>query len=230
MFNGYSVETINLVTNEGRVKIVGTLVCISGAILMVFYRGPAIIASRVYDLTDHVAVGMKPQPEPIGWLASGLLGDGLEKWHFGVLCLIGNCLCMAAYLVLQMLTVSGPSVDKISCQSICDSILVLLWGSDDGIDWNIYHKWLQRVDFDHARDSFCVICLNAILDLSSFVVNSIVGGILIIVGLYLVTWARYKEAISSTSIAYVDHHAPLLEEDESLMKKQEASSSHSEIP
>lgn len=68
----------------------------------------------------------------------------------------------------EMLIISGPSVDKISCQFICDSILVLFWGSDDGFDWNICHKWLQRVDFDHARDSFCVICCKPqILILSS---------------------------------------------------------------
>lgn len=89
--------------NEGRMKVVGTVICVSGAILMAFYRGPAIIGSSIYSLSNYTAVGMKSQPEPAGWLASGLLGFGLEKWHVGVLCLIGNCVCMATYFVLQVL-------------------------------------------------------------------------------------------------------------------------------
>ncbi|RRT35604.1 hypothetical protein B296_00043889 [Ensete ventricosum] len=103
MFDDYSVETINLDANEGRMKVVGMLVCVSGAVLMVFYRGPAVAGSNIYDLSYHSVGAMKPQSESAGWLASFLIGFGLEKWHIGVLCLIGNCFCMAAYFVMQVL-------------------------------------------------------------------------------------------------------------------------------
>ncbi|CAL9084021.1 unnamed protein product, partial [Musa textilis] len=82
-------------------KVVGTLVCVSGAILMILYQGQAIIGSTIYNLSDESAVGMKLQAESVGWLTSGLLCFGLEKWHIGVLCWIGNCFCMTAYFVLQ---------------------------------------------------------------------------------------------------------------------------------
>ena len=80
-------------------KVVGTLVCVSGAILMILYWGRAIIGSTIYNLSDESAVGMKLQAESVGWLTSGLLRFGLEKWHIGVLCLIGNCFCLTAYFV-----------------------------------------------------------------------------------------------------------------------------------
>ena len=43
-----------------------------------------------------------PYPAP-NWLASALLEYGVETWHLGVLCLIGNCLLVAVYLVIQVM-------------------------------------------------------------------------------------------------------------------------------
>lgn len=84
-------------------KVLGTLVCIFGSLLMVFYRGPAVVGSEAYPLTYHIRLELKPQHEVVGWLVTGFLGFGLEKWHVGVLCLLGNCFFMAAYYVLQVL-------------------------------------------------------------------------------------------------------------------------------
>lgn len=99
-----SVEKVNLVKLEGRVKIGGTAVCIFGAFLMVAYKGP-IFAGGTSSFHQIIP---KSQPQPIGgWMESRLLGGfaggwGIEQWHAGVLCLIANCFCMASYLTLQV--------------------------------------------------------------------------------------------------------------------------------
>jgi hypothetical protein len=93
---------VNLRRFEGLAKVLGTLICVSGAILMVLYRGPVLIG---YAEIDHVArneISVRGQPEPSGWFIGALQELGFGHFHLGVLCLIGNCMCMAAFLAIQV--------------------------------------------------------------------------------------------------------------------------------
>ncbi|KAH9321199.1 hypothetical protein KI387_015838 [Taxus chinensis] len=94
-------ESVNLHAIDGKVKIGGTLLCIFGAVYMAVVRGPVVFGQAYMDIMAQAEISGKPQPEPVGWLATGLMEWGLETWHVGIVCLIGNCLCMAIYLALQ---------------------------------------------------------------------------------------------------------------------------------
>ncbi|KAG4967699.1 hypothetical protein JHK87_033350 [Glycine soja] len=59
-----------------------------------------------YDFMLSLQLGIsdisaKGQPEPSGWLISGVQDLGLDHFHLGVLCFIGNCMCMATFLSIQ---------------------------------------------------------------------------------------------------------------------------------
>lgn len=94
---------MNFLSFEGLAKIGGTFVCVSGAIFMALYRGPSLIGITEMNTIEQSEISAKGQPEPSGWLISGLLGLGLDLFHIGLLCLIGNCICMAVYIAIQVL-------------------------------------------------------------------------------------------------------------------------------
>lgn len=86
-----------MLKTEGQAKVGGTIVCVSGAILMVLFRGPALLG-----YADHEVIASAGRGQQV-WMFSSLSTLGIDNWHLGVLCLLGNCICMAAFLAIQVL-------------------------------------------------------------------------------------------------------------------------------
>jgi hypothetical protein len=86
---------VNLLRYEGLAKVGGIFVCVLGALVMVLYRGPVLVGSSEMDLISHSEISSRGQPEPSGWLVSALMELGLDHFHVGVLCFIGNCMCLS---------------------------------------------------------------------------------------------------------------------------------------
>jgi hypothetical protein len=95
---------VNLQSFEGLAKVGGTVICVSGAIFMVLYRGPSLIGytEPVIIPQNEIIDSASGQPEPSGWLITGLQNLGLDNFELGVVFLIGNCTCMAAFLAIQV--------------------------------------------------------------------------------------------------------------------------------
>ncbi|XP_073112427.1 WAT1-related protein At5g45370 [Elaeis guineensis] len=247
-------EMVNLHAYESQMKVFGTLVCVSGAILMVLYRGPAIIGPSGSDLISQNRASMKPQLELAGYLTSRLLEFGFDKWHIGALCLIGNCCCMAAYLALQapVLARYPASLSLTTYSYAFGAFLMVLTGllaTNGYTDWTLTWSeiiavlyagiiasalnyglmtWSNKIIgptlvalYSPLQPAFSALLSKVFLG-NAIYLGSIVGGVLIIAGLYLVTWARYKEAQAATNILYVnDESDPLFPEDLRLTKKRD---------
>uniref|UniRef100_R7WG87 WAT1-related protein n=1 Tax=Aegilops tauschii TaxID=37682 RepID=R7WG87_AEGTA len=95
------VEVIHVFTRDGVFKVVGTAVCVFGALLMVFYRGPSLIGLGGANALAGADASWSGSSYPAQWLAPAVLQFSFGTWNLGVLCLLGNCFLMGAYLVIQ---------------------------------------------------------------------------------------------------------------------------------
>lgn len=232
------VEVINIFTKHGVVKVLGTAVCVSGAVLMVFYRGPSLIGTGgVADATAlSVVIGRTsaynyaPQ-----WLAAAMLRNGVEAWHLGVVCLIGNCFLMGAYLVIQApVLIKYPASLSLTAYSYSFATLFMVvtgaFATSGLHEWALtateilailyagvvasclnyaIMTWANKilgpslVALYNPLQPACSTLLSTMFLGTPIYVGSVIGGLFIIAGLYLVTWARYKEAQSALVAGYL---------------------------
>ncbi|KAG0618703.1 hypothetical protein M758_4G086200 [Ceratodon purpureus] len=218
-------ETVHWGRIDGKAKVAGVIVCVTGAIFMAFYKGPALLGDGFSDLhLQGVAIAGKPAPEPVGWLAGVLIDLGIDLWHIGVLCLIGNCLCLALYIVYQApLLASYPASLSVTAYSYafgaCFMSMTGFFFANDSADWSL--TWGETfavfyagivasavnyglltysnkmvgpslvalyIPLQPVASSF----LSRIFLGSSLYLGSVVGGALIVAGLYIVIWGRQE--------------------------------------
>ncbi|KAJ4783671.1 WAT1-related protein [Rhynchospora pubera] len=237
------VEAVNLHRKDGRAKVVGTLVCILGAALMALYRGPAVVGPGGADLVNHNGISL-----PISGLNLGHLG-GLEKWHLGVLCLIGNCFLMGAYFVIQApVLLKYPASLSLTAYSYSFATFFMvvtgIFATSGLHEWILtpteiiaiiyagvvasclnyaIMTWANKVlgpslvSLYNPLQPLMSTFLSTMFLGTSIYLGSIIGGISIVAGLYVVIWARYKES-QSDSMASIDYYDPLLPENPPSLK------------
>lgn len=96
----HSLEPVNYRRPDGIAKVLGTVICVAGALLMSFYQGPVVVGH------GHAPIHHGNQVEPSSHrLNFSLLSVG--KWQFGALLLILQNLAWSGYIILQVKTSSS---------------------------------------------------------------------------------------------------------------------------
>ncbi|XP_028795275.1 WAT1-related protein At4g19185 isoform X2 [Neltuma alba] len=246
-------ERVNLLRYEGLTKVGGTFVCVSGAIFMALCRGPALIGYKETDIIAESEACAKGQPEPSGWLFGSLVGLGLDQFDIGLVCLIGNCMCMAAFIAIQApVLVKYPANLSVTAYSyLFGAILMMITAflmANESTDWKLTESEIFAVIYAGTITS--ALCyglltwsnkilgptmvalyypvqpvasalLSRIFLGSPIYLGSVVGGCLIVAGLYMVTWASSRERQAALLAIPYDPHVswvsePLIHRDDLL--------------
>lgn len=83
---------------DGQVKVAGITICCLGAILMTFYKGPAVVGKHASTVGELYPAWL----DKLFSSGPGFLGLPSSRHQLGALCLVGNCICYATYINLQV--------------------------------------------------------------------------------------------------------------------------------
>ncbi|KAF5726421.1 WAT1-related protein [Tripterygium wilfordii] len=184
----FRMEKLGLKRVSGKAKLLGTLFGIAGAMVFAFYKGANIHVPSIHiDLLDH-----NHQHSHVARLHTNSKSQAL-----GILSCFGVCLSFASWLIVQ-----GKMSKRLPCvytvialqnaMAAIQSIVLALCLERNWSNWCL--KWdigLLTIVYSGTVNSGLVLTLMAWCgDLKD---DSIIGAVLIVIGLYMILWGKKKE-------------------------------------
>ncbi|CAK7338093.1 unnamed protein product [Dovyalis caffra] len=195
------LEKINIRSFRSIAKIVGTVICVGGAISMALLRGPKLLNTTIF-------------------------GSGGEDWLLGCLFIFASTCCWSIWLILQVpVTASYPDHLSLSAwmcfMGTLQSGILTLFLEKDLDAWKL-HSYLELVGclftgiigsgfafyvqawvisqkgplFSAMFNPLCTVIvtiLAAIFLQEEIYTGGLVGGVAVIIGLYIVLWGKAKD-------------------------------------
>ncbi|XP_020210952.1 WAT1-related protein At3g30340 [Cajanus cajan] len=208
----FGIEKVNIQSKSGKAKVMGTFVCIGGAMLLVLYKGMPLINPQ----SQHMANKITNTP-PTAKLA---------KWIIGSLLLTVGCLLWSSWFIIQ-----AKISKKYPCQYSSTAILSLFAATQSAILTLIIKRnnasWILRGKLEIMSviyaglvgSGLCYVAMSwcvkqrgpvftaaftpliqifvAVLDFyvlkEEIYLGSIAGSALVIAGMYILLWGKSKE-------------------------------------
>ncbi|GMH31421.1 hypothetical protein Nepgr_033264 [Nepenthes gracilis] len=224
----FRMEKLDLRSSIGLIKILGTAVSISGALIVTLYNGPSIIALFSDEFSLLTSNGSGPSiPQ-----SSNLFGATTD-WALGGLFLAAASFSLSIWNVLQAATLkgypSGITIVFFSCLfATIQCALVSLIAVGDTAAWElklgieyaavVYSAVFGSVVFYNA-ETWCIgkkgpvfvsmfkpvgIAVSAFMSViflgDTLYLGSIIGAAIIVCGFYAVIWAQSKELRSQSEV------------------------------
>jgi len=219
----FRLEKVNLRKFHSVAKVIGTLITVSGAMVMTLYKGPAFqIIKGGGAISNHSNSSSTSTTEPSD-----------QHWIVGTVYLISSCASWAGFFILQSFTLKKYPAELSLTAWICVmgiiegsiasfiferdfSVWAIGWDSRllacvySGVICSGMAYYVQGVVTRERGPvfvtSFSPLCMIITAALGSLVLaeqvhlGSIFGAILIVCGLYTVVWGKSKDRKSTTEI------------------------------
>ncbi|CAL5195234.1 unnamed protein product [Lathyrus oleraceus] len=207
------MEKVNIRSLRTIAKIVGTIICVGGAVAIALLKGPKLLNAENLPSKSILTLG-----------SSG--SD--ENWLLGCMCLLGCIIAWSVFIILQVPTyASHPNYISLSAwmcfMATLQSAVVTLFIEQDLNAWKItsilelgcclyagtmgsavtfsLQSWcISRrgpVFFSMFNPIFTLICtvLAALLLHEEIYIGSLIGAIGVIIGLFIVLWGKAEDIV-----------------------------------
>ncbi|XVF80351.1 hypothetical protein PTKIN_Ptkin15bG0062900 [Pterospermum kingtungense] len=211
------LEKVNIKNNAGRAKVLGTLVCIGGGMVLTLYKGEKLVRSNSRAATTHIT-------NYANTMASTKKKE--IRWAIGSILLAAGCIFWSSWFLLQArigktYPCQYSSTALLSFFSAIQSAILSLITERDFTKWILKEKLeLITVTYSgmvasglcYAGMSWCVkqkgpVFTSAFTPLVQLFVamfdfsilhghiyfGSVTGSILVVIGLYTLLWGRNSE-------------------------------------
>ncbi|KAK8692232.1 hypothetical protein V6N13_075705 [Hibiscus sabdariffa] len=218
----FRLEHVTMKEVRSIAKVIGTMVTLSGALLMTLYKGPVIELLWSSNTSHHGSSGS---------------GSSDKHWISGTLLILVGCVAWSCFYVLQSITIKKYTAEISLSSLIClagaiqSSAIALAvehrpsgwavgWDSrlfaplysgivSSGITYYVQGMVMKTRGpvFVTAFNPLCMIIVTALGSAilgEQIHLGSIIGGIVITVGLYCVVWGKSKDYSSPSAPAKGD--------------------------
>ncbi|KAK6259971.1 hypothetical protein SCA6_014445 [Theobroma cacao] len=218
------MEVVNVRSPRGIAKILGTLTSLAGVTIITLYKGPA-----VHSLST-APIHMERLPS---------VHENLVK---GSILIIASCTSWALWFIMQALQMHvdlvGSYFEEISCATVADSMDELYWrrtisrlccvltAQTKRMFWCMKEKGPVFVSM-FSPLATVMVAISAYFVLGEkLYVGRILGGVLVIIGLYLLLWGKDRDQAYINTQEQPSSHCHGLEGTD----KEDLTSGEKEVP
>ncbi|QCD84488.1 WAT1-related protein At3g30340-like [Vigna unguiculata] len=221
----FGLETVNIKCRGGKAKILGTFVCVGGALVLTLYRGKPLFDVSHYE-TRVPPVAMKSAVDE-----GSSSGRTAQKWSIGVIALMMGTLFWSFWFILQ-----SKIGKRYPCQYSSTAIMTFFGAMQAAIlglstgtnlsSWilkdkmqiiTVLYSGIVGSSVCYVGMSWCVkkrgpvftAAFSPLVQIMSGMIDipylheqlhlgSVVGSVLVMMGLYILLWGKSKDMMQNT--------------------------------